>query len=180
MKKKVVMTGLGLMLAATTYSTVFANDVTPIEDNTANESNVPLGKIKGFYSEEKLAEVAEKHGLTVDQLKENKFMGRGFKGKVGKLSEEQIAELAEGKGMTAEELTQEMLSLREAKLTAIAQAKGISVEELKQQIETKRAEMEAHRELKLAEMAEERGITIDELKEQLREGKGKMRFGKGL
>lgn len=187
MKKKIAILGLGLLLGVSTVSTVFANDETvavPSEEKT-DLFGLQFG-FKPFQSEEKLAEIAEEQGISVDELKEKmaekgSHHRNGFKGKPHRLlNEEKLQQLADEKGLTDEELKQQLEAEREAKqeerLKALAKEKGITVEELKQQLEAKRAEMEALREQNLQEKADELGLTVEELKEKMNERKGKMHF----
>ncbi len=179
MKKKIAIIGMGLILGASTISTVFANEEKAVETTDQQEiiEEFNFTGFKHFYSDEKLAEIAAVKGITVEELKEQlpekgMHFRKGFRGKGHlHLSEEELAKMAAEKGITVEELKDELIKEREAKheerLEKIAKEKGITVEELKKQLEEKHVEMEAKREEKLAEIAKQQGITVEELKERM-------------
>ncbi|MCT8139307.1 hypothetical protein H1D32_17300 [Anaerobacillus sp. CMMVII] len=189
MNKKWAILGLGILLGATTFTTVFASDVAPEEETP--RYNFQFKQQIVFKSEEKLAEMAEEKGISIEEFKaeygENGYSFRnGFKRKGMRMNGngECLQDLAEEKGVNLEDLREQFLAENEAKheqrLADLAEKLEMTVDELKQQQIEKRLEREELREQKHAEMAEQAGMTVEEFKEKIPGKRGMRHFNKGL
>lgn len=126
---------------------------------------------RGPMTDEQLAAMAQKQGITVDQLKA-KIQQKEDQAKAQ--MEQKLADAAKAKGLTVEQYKAQMQQERQAqeakrkadaeqKLADAAKAVGLTVDQYKAQQEQQRFDAAAER------YAKQKGVTVDQAKAQMKD-----------